>query len=278
MPARRSKPARPPRTPPAAASAGATTAADRARDGWPISLVLVLVAAGMLLRFGIAAVSHGTNDAAAFYWFGAEANRLGMLAAYQQVPFLNHPPAVLGWTAAAYQLVGGDDLTFPFVFKLPVLLAEGLIAWLVWRVWRDGRTAGSDAADRPRAGEAAAGYALSLVSVLVAAYHCNTDTAYAGLTLLSVWLLERRARPLAAGLALAAAVNVKLLPVIFVPALLLGCRSRREAGRFLAGLAVGVVPFVPVLLAAGEAYFRNAIAYGSRPDKWGVQLLLLPAG
>src|SRR3712207_5550656 len=63
--------------------------------------------------------------------------------------------------------------------------------------------------------------------------------------------------PLSAGLALAAAVNVKLIPVILIPGLLLSLRTRRDAWRFLAGLSVGVLPFVPVLLAAGRSYYGD---------------------
>jgi hypothetical protein len=123
----------------------------------------------------------------------------------------------------------------------------------------------------------AAGYAWSLCAILVGGYHCNTDTIYAFFCLLSVYYLEERRAWLAGGLALAAAVNVKLTPVLLVPVLLLSARRWPDALRFVGGLAVGVVPFVPVLVLAGDKFYANAIRYGSNPDNWGVTYLLMLA-
>jgi 4-amino-4-deoxy-L-arabinose transferase-like glycosyltransferase len=146
--------------------------------------------------------------------------------------------------------------------KLPGLLVEVLSAVLVYRV---------AARKGPRAGARAfAAYGVSLVSIIGAGYHGNTDPVYAGLTLLSAYALEAWEAPFWAGVALALALNVKLMPIFLVPPLLARCRSRRAAGLFLAGLALGVVPFLPFLLTIPRIMYTNMVAYNSLKDEWGL--------
>ena len=66
------------------------------------------------------------------------------------------------------------------------------------------------------------------VRILVSGYHGNTDAVYAMLSLLAVYLLQDRNRPLLAGLALGLAINIKLIPVLLIPPLVLAAQSIRE--------------------------------------------------
>ena len=120
---------------------------------------------------------------------------------------------------------------------------------------------------------AVAAYALSLVSLLVSSYHGNTDSLCAMLCLLTAYLIDRQ-RPLAAGLAFAAALNVKLLPLVLVPAFALAFRSWRPTLRFGLGLAVAGVPFVPFVACCGSQVYRNVLAYNSYVDRWGIMAVL----
>src|SRR5262249_36528234 len=48
-----------------------------------------------------------------------------------------------------------------------------------------------------------------------------------------------------------------------------------EAGsRSPGGLALGLVPFLPFLVSAGEGFYRHAIVYNSLPDNWGIGFFL----
>lgn len=273
---RRNEPGRPP----GGVNAPAYVPADPAGPFWVrAGTVMAVVAVGLVVRLLVSGVSVGTNDAATFLRFAIQVDDGGLLAAYRHDPDLNHPPGPVLWTWAAYRLTDGGA-AFPFAFKLPLIAVEAVTAWVLWRRWRGfepaaGRSLAPAAARS--AALAAVGFALSPCAILVSGYHFNTDTVYASLCLLSVWLLESRGRPLTAGLALATAINVKLIPVLLIPGLLLSLRTRRDALRFLAGLAVGVLPFVPVLLTVGSSFYENALAYGSRPDKWGISFFLLPS-
>src|SRR5947208_14108287 len=52
---------------------------------------VALIAGGILLRFAIATISIGTNDAAAWLRFGEEINHHGLLVTYRVDRDFNHP-------------------------------------------------------------------------------------------------------------------------------------------------------------------------------------------
>lgn len=269
---------------------------DAAQDRRNPRVLLMLAGLLIVARLAVAAVSWGTNDAFTFYHFGQLVDRFGLIDAYRQDRELNHPPIPTLWTWAAYRMSGGASEPsvvpqtssqptssgiierpavgtrwFSFVFKLPVILADAVTAWLLFRIWL------------PRAGpyvaaSAAAAWAGSPCAILVSGYHCNTDPIYAMLTLLAVDLMsERRQRFFLGGLALAAAINVKLVPVLLIPPLLLSCRNWREAARFIGGLSLGVLPFIPLIVQLGPRFYQNVLAYNSNLDRWGVSFLLMLA-
>ena len=233
-----------------------------------------LIALALALRIFIAAFSIGTNDAVAFAHFADEITTEGLTNTYQIDPRFNHPPLVgllAAWTwrvAIALPLRGWDVHKFAFLFRLPVIAADALGVWLLWRIWR------------PRIGPAkaagiAAGFAWSLDAILVSGFHCNTDPIYVALCLLAVYLMEDRRAFFLAGLALGAAINVKLIPLLLVGPLLLSCRNRQEAWRFFTGLAIAAIPFLPAVFYAGPDFFRHAVAYNSGVNRWGINYFLL---
>jgi hypothetical protein len=257
-------------------------------------LLLAAILLGLGLRVALAAVCWGTNDANTFGQFGFYITRDGLIPTYIGDAWLNHPPIPSYWSEAAWRLtvpdepgydpgnpVNGDNhyisqLTdtpgryFSAVFKIPTLLAECATVWLLYRLWRD-------RAGKSRGLAVAAMYAWSLDAILVSGYHCNTDPIYAFFCLLCVYLLQDKRSHFLAGLALAAAINVKLTPVLLILPLLLWHRSWQSAWKFVLGLAIGALPFVPVLLLAGKPFYANAIAYKSNPDNWGITCLLMQA-
>ncbi len=246
---------------------------------------------GLALRFVLAAISWGTNDANTFGQFGFYITRDGLIQTYLHDTWLNHPPIPSYWCEAAWRLTMplethydpdiGDTVLdashlrqdtpgtwFSALFKLPSLLADCAAAWLLYRLW-------AARAGRDRALAVAAMYAWSLVAILVSGYHCNTDPIYALLCLFCCYLLQDRRASFLGGLALAAAINVKLTPVLLIPPLLLWHQCWKSATKFILGLSIGVLPFIPVLAFAGKAFYGNAIAYRSNPDNWGITYLLM---
>src|SRR5206468_345775 len=122
--------------------------------------------------------------------------------------------------------------------------------------------------------------ALGPVGILIGAYHGNTDNVYAALALLAVFALADLRRPFVAGLALAAAMNVKLIPVVLVLPLAACCETIGGAKLLVAGLMVGALPLIAMMLLAGSAFVRNVLSYTAQRDRWGITyaMSLLQAG
>jgi hypothetical protein len=123
---------------------------------------------------------------------------------------------------------------------------------------------------------AAALWAWSPAAILIGSYHGNTDVAVGVLTMLAAHLLAR-GRPAWAGLALAAAVNVKIVPLLVLPALAAGCRDRRALGPAAAGFAAGMLPFAVAAVIGGGAFVDQVFGYKSVRGEWGLALLLADA-
>jgi hypothetical protein len=226
------------------------------------NVLLAVGVAGLAARFVLAALSIGCDDINLWLGHGEGVATHGLIHTYRHRQLFNHPPLMGYWSGFAYQHFQANLHAFSWAIKAPGLLVELVAAVLVYRI----------AAKRgPVAGALTfAAYAWSPALLLVAGYHGSTDCAYAGLCLLSVYLLEETNRPFWAGAALALALNVKLMPLFLIPPLLAACRTSKRAARFAAGLALGVVPFIPILLKAPRSVYRNMIQYNSVPDDWGL--------
>jgi len=236
--------------------------------------LVILIALGLLTRVALAACSVGTNDAVTFLRLGKEVHQWGLLPTYRQDVELNHPPIPSYWAAEVYRLTAAHPQAFSFVFKLPSILADVAVAWLLWRILLPH-------VGPRRALATAALYAWCLDAILVSGYHCNTDPIYAFLCLLCLWLIADKRWYFRAGLVLGAAVNVKLTPILLAAPLLLNCRDWKQAAKFVAGLSLGAIPFLPILLASAavrDGFRGNALAYNSNLDKWGIGFFLLPNG
>ncbi|MEI9937227.1 MAG: hypothetical protein WDO69_08365 [Pseudomonadota bacterium] len=221
---------------------------------------------GLGFRFWLAKNSIGCDDANIWLEHARliDAHGVGFAYAhpdYEQAKF-NHPPLMGYLSLLALKLSAGDQLRFSWVIKAPGLLVELLSSYLVWRIWsRRGSVV---------AAAAFAAYATCLTSIAVSAFHCNTDCACAGLTLLAFYMFREKGRAFWSGVALAAALNVKIMPVFVIPVLLGQCRSVREALRFFAGLSLSVVPLVPFLVTVPRSVYSNIFAYNPIPIEWGI--------
>jgi len=222
----------------------------------------------MVLRGVLSAASSGTNDIITWEEFAHHANREGVLWMYGNLPGWNHPP-LTGYLAAwLMRLSVFTGLRFPAAFKLAPIGADALCLVLLWKIWR----ARSASPAAPLA--AVAIFSFSPDAILVSAYHGNNDPLVGLFVLAACYLVEEATSFLWAGLALAAAVNVKLIPLVLVPVFLAHVRGWRDAARFIVGLSAGAIPFLPVLLRAGPAFQRNAIAYNSNFDNWGIPFFI----
>jgi hypothetical protein len=242
-------------------------------DGRWFTFTFYLIAASFAVRLAIASVSLGSNDAFLFVGFATEIRLSGLLGVYRMDSMFNHPPVIALWIQCAAYLANvlphplGWQQAFCFIFKLPVIAGDMLGAWLVYRIWK--LRVGSN-----RAMTIAALAAWSLSAIALSSYHCNTDALYAVICLAAVYLMEERQSFFLAGLTLAAAINVKIVPVLLIAPLLLSCRSIADARLFFYGLLLGATPFIPVLCVAAPAFIHNVLAYNSNAADWGMMFIL----
>jgi hypothetical protein len=229
------------------------------RDARGISVILLLA---LSIRLLISWFSYGTNDITTWHDFGRAIYTDGLSEAYRSLPKLNHPPIPAYWSAIAYSLTRDHDSFFPFVFRIPAILADVGSCLILALIWQRRSTS--------RPWLAALAMALNLDAILISAFHGNTDNVYAFLSLLAVYLLCDLRMPFLSGLALAAAINNKLIPLVLIFPMLALCGNWREAIRFSVGLSFGALPFIIALIATGPALYHNVLSYTSDPNRWGI--------
>ncbi|MBI5083855.1 MAG: hypothetical protein HZB13_04570 [Acidobacteria bacterium] len=220
--------------------------------------LLALILGGAALRLWLWWVSIGSNDVATWARFGESIAADGLAATYRNIQLYNHPPLMGLYAMQAWRWAGEDLWTFAHLLKLPGLAGEALTLWALWRF------AGP---------QASAAYAWLPAAILVSGFHGNTDCLYTALVLVAIIAFDRQCHFLA-GLLLAAALNVKLIPLVLLPLVFIGSPNRRTLLRLTAGLAIGAAPFVVPALSAGAAMYRNMVVYNSNTDNWGLLVAL----
>lgn len=225
---------------------------------------MLLAAAGLVARVVLAGISEGSNDVEIWRDWATLLGDQTLTQMYSNAEEFNHPPLMAYWALAALRLESAGFLRFSIWLKLPSLIAEGITSYLLWRIWRP--------AGQLISAAAVALFAWNLDSILVSGFHANTDALCAMLCLASALGIDR-GNFFRGGLALAAALNVKLLPLVLVPALLLQARTRRQIVDFLAALGLGTLPFLPFVISAWAGFYRHVMSYNSTLEKWGIVLL-----
>jgi hypothetical protein len=240
------------------------------RDQGLIGALLLVGFWGLGLRFWLAKNSIGCNDADLWQEHAKFITAHGVRFAYQHPELenmqFNHPPLMGYLSVLGLRASGSSILHFSWWMKAPGLIAEVLGAYLVWRIWLKKSAL--------TAAWAFAAYGTSLTQIAVGGFHCNTDCGYAGLTLLAFYLAREKRAPFWAGLALAGAINVKIIPILLIPPLLSQSRSWREAVRCSFGLSFGLIPIAPFLVTAPKAVYHNMVAYNSQQLDWGIPAFL----
>lgn len=230
-----------------------------------VQRLLVLGVLGLGVRCFLALISIGSNDMVTWREFALGITSTSVGTLYDEHQYFNHPPLMGFFASAAHVVSEWSQIRFDYLFKAPMILADAVTALLLYRCWR-------------REGEQRAALAFALfcwnpVSILITAYHGNTDSLCAGLALLAAVLMDSR-RVALAGLALAAAINVKLIPILLILPIWSCVRTRREALVFGAVLSLGVIPFVPYLVGHWPGFYKHVLAYRSSPMTWGFTFVM----
>jgi hypothetical protein len=229
---------------------------------------LALIASAV--KLAIAYNTLGTNDAGFFHGFAKALNQHGLEWTYQHFRLFNHPPLTAYYLRGIYVLTEQEwcrelGIHFPFLFRLPGIVADFLVVLILLRLTRT----------NPRIPHwALALFALSPVSIMVSGYHGNTDAVMvlflAWAAAASVW-----AMPILSGTLLALSCQVKVVPLLFLPALMFFWMTRGKGPRFLIAFAVlTALLWAEPLLNFPVVFVRNVLGYSSYWGTWGISYLL----
>ncbi|HEX9986464.1 MAG TPA: glycosyltransferase 87 family protein [Thermoanaerobaculia bacterium] len=221
------------------------------------------VAAGILLRIVLVATTAGTTDVKLARDWASYAAESGVSGAYAHHPWVNHPPLSLAVMKGWYLASPHVGITFGDLFRYQQVLADCVS--LVCLLLLGGR-------------RLALLYFLSPVAIFISAFHGNSDATMVMCVLLALLLLKRE-QPFAAGIALGAAVGIKILPLLLLPFLLRYVYVRHEARKFAASFTVTAgLMFVIPLASAGMALVMNVFGYRGVGTWWGPVSMFLTAG
>jgi uncharacterized membrane protein len=232
--------------------------------------LLLIVATTTVGKLVIAATTYGQSDVVAWLHFAAAVARVGPVGIYGvHFPFrtpYNHPPLV-GYLLEAVNFAVRHRVSFPFAVRLPAILADAFTPFLVFELLRK---------RRPMFGSfvVASSVAISPVLFVISGFHGNNDSIFVMFCLLSVYLLVDRRAPALAGLAIAIALGIKIVPVVVVPTLLAFAfrTGWRTLYRFCLALgALLILSWGPVIVRVWQPFRAQVLGYtGSASIKWGL--------
>jgi uncharacterized membrane protein len=180
---------------------------------------------------------------------------------YQRQLFIHPPGIVTGlYGLGMLQNVSGLPLTF-WMRMLCALADIGALA-VVWALFRRTATTGLMVL-----------LALSPISILVSGFHVNTDPIMTFFVVLTVFLVERKHSGWAA-VAFGLATSIKLVPLIYLPAMIayLPRNAARAKWVAVAG-ATWVAVGMPWLAQYPGLILRTILSYSGATGSWGFYFL-----
>lgn len=233
--------------------------------GIPRSVWIALVI-GLSARLVLAATTYGTNDV--YWWikFMHLVQSLGSVEIYGHIQIYNHPPLMSAylWLLSHLPSVSLEHPgAFPFWFRLPGILADVGLVFVVYRLF------GAYCNDRTPAA-AAILVALSPVLILVSGFHGNTDTIFPFLILLAAERLLLGKQEFIAGLIFGLAANFKIVPILAIPTFFFWLRNWKSKTIFFSGfLMIVIFGYGYHVLNAYEMMVRNVFMYSALEGMWG---------
>ena len=206
---------------------------------------------GALLRLYLVIFTQGTYDVIIWKQHATGVRDLGLIGYYHSNVQMNHPPFIAMAESLLLRLADATGVPYRILLRAPFALLDAGTTALLFVLLRQS----------PWRYAAAAAYWLNPLTVILSAYHGNTDSSVAFFVILSVWLLSRQAS-LAAGAALGVGLWIKLPVVLSVPALVLFIRDRRKQLWFLAAIGITAIStYLPVLALDANAVRKNVFGY-----------------
>jgi len=233
----------------------------RSPDPWIVGLAAFF---GFFIKLLLDLTTFGTNDVTYWWTFSNYIATHDSFSIYRDIRYYNHPPLISYWLWVMELINGHNKTQFAHLLRLPAILADIGSTVIIWRLVKSYFT--------PRKSLVVTCiFALSPVSIMVSGFHGNTDPVFMFLILLSSYLLINRRSWLPSALILGAAMNVKLVPIIMLPAMCFWLQTWTQ--RF----SYGLVALLLVGVGCGYHFYvmtddmlRNVFLYGGLKNIWGI--------
>ena len=236
--------------------------------------ILSFALIAFVAKLAIAYNTIGTNDAVTFYGFAKVLSQHSLEWAYAHSRYFNHPPLTAYFLRGIYFLTEQAwcqqlGIHFPFLLRLPGIIADFIVVLILMQFGKVGVSIPTWALVL---------FAASPVSLMVSGFHGNTDPVMVLLLICCVWMCLRE-QPLLSGLFFALGCQIKIVPLLLLPAFAFYWLSQRQLFRFciVGGLTTCLLWAEP-LLNFPVLFAKNVLAYGSYWGIWGLTYILRATG
>ena len=239
---------------------------------WKVTFVVVAI--GVLgLKLFLAFSTGGAPDISVWKNFVAHINECGVCVYHtgglMQYPGgsrlnpFNHPPFIIHALKFVDLISFQTGLAFETVFRSITSLADVGTAIVTYQILRR---------ERIFSPPAFLLYLLAPATIVISGYHGNTDTVMIFLVLLAALLIST---PWLAGLVFGMALNIKIVPIIFLFIFVLKCEGPRKKLWFLGmTLLVVFVASLPFLFQDPLAIVKGVLGYRGFTGRWGLSRAL----
>jgi hypothetical protein len=216
----------------------------------------------------------GTNDMLTWETFARFSEKFGPALLYEDLieeeftysgrhfySLFNHPPLMALGLPYLLSFPGVTGIPFRTMFRILISLADAGTLLFVCLAIRGGRLRTTPAA--------ICALAACPISIMIAGFHGNTDPIMIFFLVVSAYALESWESPLLCGLFLGLACEIKVVPTLLVPALLLYLPTWRD--RVVCMAAFLFTALLPAMLFAGSIgqLLNNIFGYAAPSGSWG---------
>jgi Gpi18-like mannosyltransferase len=238
------------------------------------TFIVALALIALTLKLAIAYNTIGTNDTVLFYGFAKVLHEHTLQWTYEHSRYFNHPPLTAYFLRGIFAITEQQwcqdfGIHFPFMLRLPGVIADFLVVLVLLRISKTDFKI-------PTWGLSI--FALSPVSLMVSGFHGNTDPVMILFLVCAVWMCLRN-NPALAGLFFALGCQIKIVPLLLLPAFAFYWWSQNRSRPFLiTGAITTLALWSEPLLNFPVLFAKNVLAYGSYWGIWGITYLFRATG
>jgi ALG6, ALG8 glycosyltransferase family len=228
----------------------------------------------MLIKLWLAWHTQGTLDIPGYQDHLDKIREFGAAAYNMTGVFgnpLNVPPFALHLVQVADLLTRSTGIPFRFWWRLPSIAGDAGSLWLVWQIIKR-------SPQLKLSFPAVLFLALCPASIMISGIHGNLDPMMVFLALLSLFVLTVKRSVWVAALVFGMALNIKVVPLIFAPALFFYLPDIGQRIRFFAvALGLFLLGSLPYIWQNPFGIVRSVFGHAGMYSHWGWTLLLVLA-